>query len=64
MAMIGPVISSIAFFVAAGTESIWLFLDHPFHIFNHDNCIIDHDPDGQDQCEQRNRIGRVADLPA
>ncbi len=49
MAIIGPVISRIAFFVAVLDREIGLFLDYALDIFDDDDGVIDHDTDRQHQ---------------
>ena len=38
-----------------------MLLHHAFDILDHDNCVINHDPDSQHERQQRYRVGGVAD---
>ena len=64
MAMIGAVISAIAFLVASGIGEVRLLLDHALDVLDDHDRIVDHDADGQHQRQQRDGVGGVADQPA
>ena len=39
-------------------------LDVPLDVFDHDDGVIDHDADGEDQAEQRQQVQREPQAPA
>ena len=61
IAMIGAVISAIAFFVASRGRQAGFFLHDAFDVLDHDDRIVDQDADRQHHREQRDRIGRIAE---
>ena len=56
IAMIGAVISPIAFFVASGAGSRGL-LHHVLDVFDHHDGIVDDDADGENHGEHRDGVG-------
>ena len=60
IAMIGAVISAIAFFVASRRRQVRFFLHDAFDVFDDDDRVVDQDADRQHHREQRYRIGRIA----
>ena len=61
MAMIGPVISAIAFLVAVRDRQLGFLLHHALDILDHDDRVVDDDADGQHQRQQRHGVGGIAD---
>ena len=64
MAMIGAVISPIAFLVASGGESSRLLLHHALDVLDHDDRVVDDDADRQHQRQQRDGVGARSRAPA
>ena len=64
IAMIGPVISAIAFLVASAGAQVRLLLQHPFDVLDDDDGVIDQNADRQHHCEQRNGVGACSPSPA
>ena len=60
MAMIGAVISPIAFLVASAGDMLRIFLHHALDILDHDDGVVDDDADGEHQRQQRHRVGGEA----
>jgi hypothetical protein len=61
IAMIGPVICFIAFFVASCGDQMRLLLQHPLDVLHHHDRIIHHDADRQHHGQQRDRVGGKAE---
>ena len=60
IAMIGPVISVIAFLVASAGDSCGFFLHHALDVLDHDDGVVDDDADRQHHREQRYGVGGIA----
>ena len=61
MAMIGAVISVIAFLRRLGHRQLGLLLDNTLDVLDHDDRVVDDDPDRQHQRQQRDGVGAIAD---
>ena len=61
MAMIGAVISAMAFLVACGDRKLGLLLDHALDVLDDHDRVVHHDADGEHQRQQGHGVGRVAD---
>ena len=64
MAMIGPVISAIAFLRRLGDRELGILLDHALDVLDDDDRVVDDDADRQHQRQQRDGVGGIADQRA
>ena len=52
IAMIGAVISPMAYLRCVGGRELGMLLHHPLDVLDHDDGVIDHDADGEHEREE------------